>query len=67
MTTARVSVTEKTRDELRDFTNGLSGDYHEAIKFLMKKLAGDVDDPLALGRKFREEFQAMKERGEFEE
>lgn len=67
MTTARVSVTEQTRDELRDFTNGLNGDYHEAIKFLMKKLAGNGEDPMVLGRKFREEFQAMKERGEFEE
>lgn len=56
MVNSRVSVTEETRDELKDFANGLGATYDETIKFLLDMIRAGDEDNLLAGRRLRSEL-----------
>ena len=61
MTTSRVSVTEETRDRLREFCKGLGVEYDEAVNFLLDRIIAQRD-PLIAGRELRDKYK--KDHGE---
>lgn len=53
MVNSRVSVTEETRDELKDFANGLGVTYDEAIKLLLGMVRQGNEELIVSGRRLR--------------
>lgn len=64
MTTARLSVTEETRDQMKAFASGLRTEYDLALRYLLKKLDEQSDNPFGLGQELRAEFEQMLRNGE---
>lgn len=66
MTTARLSVTEETRDRIKAFASGLRTEYDLALRYMLKKLAEESDNPFGIGQELRAEFERMLESGELD-
>lgn len=64
--TSRVSVTEETRDRLKDFASGLGETYEVAINFLLDGVSEPGESPIAAGYRLREQIRAWLEEQEAE-
>lgn len=58
--TKRIAVTPTTFENVKDFTNGLSVTYDEALDFLLRSVMQPDEDALMAGRRLRSEFNARK-------
>lgn len=60
MVNSRIPVTEETRDELREFVNGLGTTYDDAILFLLDTVKKEGEDALLAGHRLRKEFAVQR-------
>ena len=57
VTNSRISATEETKRRLRDFTNGLGGEYDDAINYLLDLASKKDEAALLAGIRLRDEFK----------
>ncbi len=56
----RIPIKEDTLEHVRDFSNGLSATYDEALEFLLSRVMKPGEDALTAGRRLREEYNSSK-------
>lgn len=60
MVNSRISVTEETRDRIKDFANGVGGTYDSALNFLLDYIQESSEDALLAGRRLRKHYDGWK-------
>jgi len=59
--TKRIAVTPTTFENVKDFTNGLSVTYDEALEFLLRSVMKPGEDAIMTGRRLRDTFNRGKQ------
>ena len=54
---ARISVTRMTRDEFRDFCDGMGMEYDDAVQFIMDFFQQGDEDRLLSGHRLRDKVK----------
>lgn len=66
---SRISVTEETRDIMREFANGSAKTYEDVMMLFFSKFIEPGEDPYMAGRRWREEIERLlkdREKGKAE-
>lgn len=57
----RIAVRTSTRNQVRDFAAGLTGEYDDVLRFMLWKLRVSGEGNFDAGRRMQTEFEKLKE------